>query len=215
MTWRLGSELGPALMQDGGVSFTAEKADSEFYQLSGRRIQLGPDRLSPLLAQRAQSTDHLQNETAVASIGYSQATRSGGLDRNFLLILSDVGAHGGGGRGDVKSIIVPSRLVGPSRSPSRGCRSSIPAQPAAGTAGVYRSPSALRMARSWHRLRQTSTIRVGTRSMISWPSKPQRPIGERRCCSRWQPIGGGPVLGYRRAPPTGLFSQCRSGFRGA
>ncbi|MEO8212159.1 MAG: hypothetical protein ABI560_03155, partial [Myxococcales bacterium] len=94
MTWLLGSELSPAFMQDGRVTFTAEKASPEFYQLSGRRINWDLTDYHPLLAQRALSTDSF-SDTPQPSVGYGQATEiREGLDRNFLVILSDVGARG-------------------------------------------------------------------------------------------------------------------------
>ena len=81
-------------MQDGRVSFTAEKATTErrsFYQLSGRRINWDLTDYHPLLAQRAQSTDTFTADLQ-PSVDYQQATEiREGLDRNFLIILSDVG----------------------------------------------------------------------------------------------------------------------------
>ncbi len=50
MTWLLNSEIGPAFMQDGRVSFTAEKATPDFYQLSGRRMNWDRTDYHPLLA---------------------------------------------------------------------------------------------------------------------------------------------------------------------
>jgi hypothetical protein len=145
MTWLLGSELSPAFMQDGRVSFTAEKASPEFYQLSGRRINWDLTDYHPLLAQRAQSTDTF-SDTLQPSIGYSQATEiQEGLDRNFLVILSDVGAHGGGG-----ALATFNRSVGPfeaDRTEVTFLKSVRIIDPAAtgkaGTVGVYRSPSSL------------------------------------------------------------------------
>lgn len=108
MTFLLNSEIGPAMMQDGRVSFTAEKASPEFYQLSGRRMNWDLTDYHPLLAQRAQSTDTFTN-TEYTSIGFSQATEiREGLDRNFLVVLSDVGAPGGGG-----ALATFNRSVGP------------------------------------------------------------------------------------------------------
>ncbi len=145
MTWLLGSELSPAFMQDGRVSFTAEKASPEFYQLSGRRINWDLTDYHPLLAQRAKSTDTF-TDALQPSIGYSQATEiQEGLDRNFLVILSDVGAHGGGG-----ALATFNRSVGPfeaDRTEVSFLKSVRIIDPAAtgraGTVGVYRSPSSL------------------------------------------------------------------------
>ena len=82
-------------MQDGRVSFTTEKATrASFYQLSGRRINWDLTDYHPLLAQRAQSTDTFTDDLQ-PSVDYQQATEiREGLDRNFLIILSDVGAQG-------------------------------------------------------------------------------------------------------------------------
>ena len=145
MTWLLASELGPAFMQDGRVSFTAEKASPEFYQLSGRRINWDLTDYHPLLAQRAESTNTF-NDTLFPSVGYSQATEiREGLDRNFLVILSNVGAHGGGG-----ALATFNRSVGPfeaDRTEASFLKSVQIVDPAAtgraGTVGVYRSPSSL------------------------------------------------------------------------
>ena len=145
MTWLLGSELAPAFMQDGRVSFTAEKASPEFYQLSGRRINWDLTDYHPLLAQRAQSTDTF-SDALVDSIGYSQATEiREGLDRNFLVILSNVGAHGAGG-----ALATFNRSVGPfeaQRAEASFLKSvriiDAAATGRANTAGVYRSPSSL------------------------------------------------------------------------
>jgi hypothetical protein len=145
MTFLLGSEIGPAFMLDGRVSFTAEKASPEFYQLSGRRINWDLTDYHPLLAQRAESTDTF-SDALQPSIGYSQATEiREGLDRNFLVILSNVDAHGGGG-----ALATFNRSVGPfqaDRVEQSFLKSVQIVDPAAtgraGTAGVYRSPSSL------------------------------------------------------------------------
>src|SRR5262249_4363468 len=110
MTFLLNSELGPAFMQDGRVSFTAEKVSAmpAFYQLSGRRMNWDLTDYHPLLAQRAQSTDTFTMDQH-PSVGYQQATEiREGLDRNFLIILSDEGALGGGG-----ALATFNRSVGP------------------------------------------------------------------------------------------------------
>jgi len=145
MTFLLNSELAPAMMQDGRLSFTAEKASPEFYQLSGRRMNWDLTDYHPLLAQRAQSTDTF-SDTQHPSVGYSQATEiREGLDRNFLVILSDVGALGAAG-----ALATFNRSVGPfeaDRTESSFLKSLVILDPAAtgraGTAGAYRSPSSL------------------------------------------------------------------------
>jgi hypothetical protein len=136
-----GSEIGPAFMQNGQLSFTTEKASPSFYQLAGRRINWDLTDYHPLLAQRAQSDDTFGN--MAPSVGYQQATEiREGLDRNFLLILSDAGARGGGG-----SLAVFNRSIGPfeeGRNDTTFLRSlhriDEAASGRAGTSGVYRSP---------------------------------------------------------------------------
>ena len=145
MTWLLNSELSPAFMQDGRVSFTAEKATPDFYQLSGRRMNWDRTDYHPLLAQRAQSTDTFTKDLH-PSVDYQQATEiREGLDRNFLLILSNAGAKGGGG-----ALATFNRSIGPfqaDRAEVTFVRSMAIVDPAATgrapTAGVYRSPFSL------------------------------------------------------------------------
>jgi hypothetical protein len=145
MTWLLNSELAPAFMQDGRVTFTAEKATPGFYQLSGRRMNWDLTDYHPLLAQRAQSTDTFTADLR-PSVGYQQATEiREGLDRNFLVVLSDAGAKGGGG-----ALATFNRSVGPfeaDRAEITFVRSLAIVDPAAtgraGTVGVYRSPFSL------------------------------------------------------------------------
>jgi WD40-like Beta Propeller Repeat len=108
MTFLLNAELSPAFMQDGRVTFTAEKASADFYQLSGRRINWDLTDYHPLLAQRAVSQDTYTGEEH-PSVGYAQATEiREGLDRNFVLIMSDVDAPAGGG-----TLATFNRSVGP------------------------------------------------------------------------------------------------------
>jgi Hydrazine synthase alpha subunit middle domain/WD40-like Beta Propeller Repeat len=151
MTFLLSSEVAPAFMQDGRVSFTAEKATPDFYQLSGRRINWDLTDYHPLLAQRATSTKS-SSATGVVdmdvhpSVGYGQATEiREALDRNFLVILSDVGAKGGGG-----ALATFNRSIGPfqaDRAEVTFVRSMVVVDAAAtgraGTKGVYRSPFSL------------------------------------------------------------------------
>ena len=145
MTYLLASELAPAFMQDGRLSFTAEKATPEFYQLSGRRMNWDLSDYHPLLAQRAQSTNTF-DDTLHPSVGYSQATEiREGLDRNFLVILSDIGVKGGGG-----ALATFNRSIGPfqsDRSETTFLRSVNIIDPQAtahsDTVGAYRSPSSL------------------------------------------------------------------------
>ncbi len=145
MTFLLNSELSPAFMQDGRVSFTAEKATPDFYQLSGRRINWDLTDYHPLLAQRAQSTSTFTTDVH-PSVGYQQATEiREGLDRNFLIILSDATARGGGG-----ALATFNRSIGPfeaDRTEVTFLKSLVIVDQAAtahaGTAGVYRSPFSL------------------------------------------------------------------------
>jgi hypothetical protein len=132
-------------MQDGRVSFTAEKATPDFYQLSGRRMNWDRTDYHPLLAQRAQSNDTFTADLH-PSVNYQQATEiREGLDRNFVLILSDAGAKGGGG-----ALATFNRSIGPfeaNRTEVTFVRSlelvDGAATGRAGTAGVYRSPFSL------------------------------------------------------------------------
>ena len=151
MTFLLSAEIGPAFMQDGRVSMTTEKVDSNpnaptpFYQLAGRRINWDLTDYHPLLAQRAQSTDTFTADLQ-PSVDYQQATEiREGLDRNFLIILSDDGAQGGAG-----ALATFNRSIGPfqaDRTEVTFLRSVRIIDPAAtgkaGTAGVYRSPFSL------------------------------------------------------------------------
>lgn len=146
MTALSNSELSPAFMQNGQLTFTAEKASPDFYQLSGRRMNWDLTDYHPLLAQRSQSDDTFGN--VGTSIGYQQATEiQEGLDRNFLLILSDATAKGAGG-----ALAIFNRSVGPFEQGRQDSdKTFLPSMhlvdPAAtgraGTRGVYRSPSSL------------------------------------------------------------------------
>jgi len=147
MTFLLSAELSPAFMQDGRVSFTAEKATPDFYQLSGRRINWDLTDYHPLLAQRAQSTSTFDSNL-LPSVGYQEATEiREGLDRNFVLILSNEGAKGGGG-----ALATFNRSIGPfeaDRTDVTFVRSMVIVDPAAAptadgtTTGAYRSPFSL------------------------------------------------------------------------
>ncbi len=144
MTFLLNSELSPAFMQDGRVSFTAEKATPDFYQLAGRRINWDLTDYHPLLAQRAQSTDTFSTDLH-PSVGYQQATEiREGLDGNFVLILSDAGAQGAGG-----ALATFNRSVGPfqaDRTEVTFVKSMVVVDAGAtagGGQGLYRSPFSL------------------------------------------------------------------------
>jgi len=154
MTFLLNSELSPAFMQDGRVSFTAEKATPDFYQLSGRRMNWDLTDYHPLLAQRASSTDTFSPDEHL-SVGYQQATEiREGLDRNFLIILSNAGYKGGGG-----ALATFNRSIGPFQADrtqpvdvtflksvvfiDQGATLEVGATGPPGGAGVYRSPFSL------------------------------------------------------------------------
>jgi len=139
-------------MQDGRVSMTTEKVATDmnqpggvFYQLAGRRINWDLSDYHPLLAQRSQSTDTFSMNLR-PSIDYQQATEiREGLDRNFVIILSDATARGAGG-----ALATFNRSIGPfqaDRPDVTFVRSVKVIDPAAtgkaGTAGVYRSPFSL------------------------------------------------------------------------
>ncbi|HEY1584810.1 MAG TPA: hypothetical protein VGH63_03925, partial [Polyangia bacterium] len=147
MTSLLGSELAPAMMQNGQVTFTTEKASADFYQLSGRRINWDLTDYHPLLAQRAVSPGfdpYTQNMAMHPSVNYTQATEiREAVDRNFLLVLSDVGAKAGGG-----TIATFNRSIGPfeaDRSDVQFLKALTILDPAAtgragATQGAFRSP---------------------------------------------------------------------------
>ncbi len=107
VTSLLGSELNPSMMLNGQIALTAEKATSDFYQLSGRRINWDLTDYHPLIAQRA--TSPALDGVTQPSIDYQQATDIRELpDRNFVFVLSDDGTKGGGG-----SLASFNRSVGP------------------------------------------------------------------------------------------------------
>jgi hypothetical protein len=146
MTFLLNSEISPAFMQDGRVTMTTEKATADFYQLSGRRINWDLTDYHPLLAQRAQSTTTFDT-MEYPSIGYQQATEiREGLDRNFLIILSDASAKGAGG-----ALATFNRSIGPfeaDRTDVTFVKSVVVIDAGATAAGgkgigVYRSPFSL------------------------------------------------------------------------
>ena len=120
-------------------------APTPFYQLAGRRINWDLTDYHPLLAQRARSTDTFTADLQ-PSVDYQQATEiREGLDRNFLIILSDDGALGGAG-----ALATFNRSIGPFQADRtevtflRAVRIIDPAATGkAGTVGVYRSPFSL------------------------------------------------------------------------
>ena len=133
MTFLNGSELFPAVMQNGQITMTTEKATSSFYQLAGRRINWDLTDYHPLLAQRE-------------TIGFEQGTFiREGLDRNFMLILSNPGAWFSGG-----ALAIFNRSIGPFEFDREFEEGYVPAvtfpDPAARNAGAtaatgaYRSP---------------------------------------------------------------------------
>jgi hypothetical protein len=96
MTFLNGSELSPAVMKNGQITMSTEKATDGFYQVSGRRINWDLTDYHPLLAQRD-------------TIGFQQATEiREALDRDFWMILSDANAWFSGG-----SLAAFNRSVGP------------------------------------------------------------------------------------------------------
>jgi hypothetical protein len=108
LTVGLGAELAPAMMANGQISMTAEKASANFYQLSGRRINWDGTDYHPLLAQRHTSRGFdpttlsqslpLDQIPTHPSVGYQRATEiREGIDRNFVFVASDETARGAGG----------------------------------------------------------------------------------------------------------------------
>lgn len=132
MTFLNGSEMSPAMMRNGKVTMTTEKATSAMYQLSGRRINWDLTDYHPLLAQRE-------------TIGFRQATEiREALDGDFWFILSDPGARFMGG-----TLAALNRSIGPFEygrdDPSflASVEFLDPANELAGAAtaeGAYRSP---------------------------------------------------------------------------
>ncbi len=155
MTALLGSEMNPEMMLNGEISFTAEKASPDFYQLSGRRINWDLTDYHPLLGQRSHSAglgDPLTtvNDNAMAmtpSVGYQQATEiREGIDRNFVVIFSDTGTKGAGG-----TLATFNRSIGPFEADrndidflkSVGFLDPAATGRAGATQGAYRSPFSL------------------------------------------------------------------------
>ena len=96
MTVLSGAELNPAIMQNGQITMTTEKATPTFYQLAGRRINWDLTDYHPLLAQRE-------------TIGFSQATDiREAHDRDFLIILSNADA-----RFQAGALVAFNRSIGP------------------------------------------------------------------------------------------------------
>jgi hypothetical protein len=121
------------LMHNGQITMTTEKATESFYQLAGRRINWDLTDYHPLLAQRE-------------TIGFGQATFiREGLDRDFLLVLSDPAARFSGG-----ALATFNRSIGPFESERIGEAGYVAAldlldagaaQAGRGPAtGAYRSP---------------------------------------------------------------------------
>lgn len=141
MTFLTNSELSAAFMANGQLTFTAEKATPDFYQLSGRRINWDLSDYHPLIAQRKDSDDTFGKMRP--SVGYAQATEiREDLDRNFLVILSDLNAKGAGG-----ALGLFNRSVGPfeeGRGEPQFLRALSLVNPQVtgrpGTKGAYRSP---------------------------------------------------------------------------
>jgi hypothetical protein len=134
MTVLNGSELAPAVMHNGQITMSTEKATEDFYQVSGRRINWDLTDYHPLLAQRRDE-----------SIGYAQATEIREvLDRNFWVVLSDDDAWFSGG-----TLAAFNRSIGPFEDgrDDQGFVKSVtfldPANEGAGRGaaqGAYRSP---------------------------------------------------------------------------
>jgi hypothetical protein len=143
MTFLTGSELSPAVMQNGQITMSTEKATQGFYQVAGRRINWDLTDYHPLLAQRKRQGSN--DGEARNSVGFQQATEIREvLDRDFWLILSDDGSYFGGG-----SLAAFNRSIGPFEHgrDDVGFVKSVtfldPPNEFAGTgtaAGAYRSP---------------------------------------------------------------------------
>ncbi|RMH44149.1 MAG: hypothetical protein D6689_03105 [Deltaproteobacteria bacterium] len=150
MTVLTNSEIQPGIMRLGRITMSTEKVSDGFYQVSGRRLNWDRTDYHPLLAQRAMSPFCDPNDLSVEcpSIGYHQATEiTEGANGDFLVILSDPGARGGGG-----TLGIFNRSVGPfemGRNDPGYAKSLTIVDPAATgrvgspTEGVYRSPISL------------------------------------------------------------------------
>jgi WD40 repeat protein len=155
MTFLSNSEVAPAFMREGRVTMTTEKAGTNFYQLSGRRMNWDLTDYHPLLAQRKESpyADLSAIDTTKPSIGYSAATDvHESSNGDFMIILSDVDPNGtpqvpGGGG----ALGIFNRSVGPFEEGrvDDGYIASLrvlnggAATGRAGTASSYRRPAAL------------------------------------------------------------------------
>ncbi|HEY5922251.1 MAG TPA: hypothetical protein VIV11_11300 [Kofleriaceae bacterium] len=153
MTFLSSSEINPQFMREGRVTMTTEKVGgTDFYQLSGRRINWDLTDYHPLLAQRAQSPFISLTDLATLypSVGFASATDiRESVDGNFLLILTDVGMDGrpvlpGGGG----ALAMFNRSIGPFEQdrfdpgylPSMRIIDGGTATGRMGSAGSYRSP---------------------------------------------------------------------------
>jgi len=225
MTFLRAIEAQPALMGNGQLTMTQEKASSDFYQICGRRLNWDLTDYHPLLANRLQNYQgrggYLPGQVPAdaimrPSIGYQQATEiRQALDGNFLVVLADRDTYGGGG-----ALGLFNRSVGPfeqGRSDPSFVRSLSllpgPSGRAGDASGAYRSPFPLpdgSVLASY-----AAGADVGSAAPIDYDVVVvDRHTGERR------PLIGGAgsqveaVLAYPRPPPH-VLTLPATGSRGA
>lgn len=118
MTFLSGLEGEPAMMNNGQLIMTTEKATRDFYQIAGRRLNWDLSDYHPLLANRAENYqgrggyppgEEPADAVLRPSIDYRQATEiRQALDGNFLVVLADRDTFGEGG-----ALGVFNRSIGP------------------------------------------------------------------------------------------------------
>lgn len=107
MTFLRGVESQPAIMGNGQLIMTKEKATNDFYQISGRRLNWDLSDYHPLLANRARNFQgrggYLPGQeppdvVMLPSVDYEQVTEiRQRLDGNFVVVFADRDARGEGG----------------------------------------------------------------------------------------------------------------------
>lgn len=132
LTFLLNQELQPSFMTDGRILLTAEKRETDFHQLAGRRLNLDGGDYHPLFGQRT-------------SVGFDSATEIvESLDRNFVMIGGELDPAGGVVDGAGR-LVVLNRSIGPDQSAPRDPddRAYIASRFFPVNDGVFRSPAPL------------------------------------------------------------------------
>lgn len=132
LTFLLNQEIQPSFMTDGRLIMTAEKRETDFHQLAGRRQNLDGGDYHPLFGQRT-------------SVGFDSVTEIvEAMDRNFVMVGAEIdpnnGVVDGAGR-----ILILNRSIGPDQSTPRDPedRAYIPSRTLPVSDGVFRSPAPL------------------------------------------------------------------------